>query len=68
MKTNKYIIFSAMGMELVGIMVGCLYIGQLIDEKYQTSGLAMAGLSMLGLAGWLVQIVRLLKKFEEKSE
>lgn len=61
---NKYIVFAAMGMELVAIMIGCLLLGQKIDEIYGFKGLAMIGLSMLGLAGWLYQIILLAKKTE----
>jgi len=59
---NKYIIFVAMGIELVGIMIGCLLLGQKLDELYNLKGLAMIGLSMAGLAGWIFQIVMLAKR------
>jgi F0F1-type ATP synthase assembly protein I len=61
---NKYIIFAAMGMELIGIIVGCLFIGQKIDEIYGLKGLAMIGLSMLGLAGWIYHIVVLSRNMD----
>jgi hypothetical protein len=61
---NRYIIFVATGIELVGIMVACLLIGQKIDETYNLKGLAMIGLSMAGLAGWITQIVFLTKRLE----
>ena len=61
---NKYIVFAVMGMELIGIMVGCLLIGQMLDEKFGLKGLAMIGLSMLGLAGWLYQIVMMAKRLD----
>lgn len=65
---NKYLVFVAMGMELVGIMVGCLLIGQKIDEMYETKGLAMIGLSMAGLAGWLYHMIVLAKRTENKAD
>ncbi len=63
---NKYIVFVAMGIELVGIMIGCLLIGQKLDEMYGLKGLGMIGLSMLGLAGWITQIVMLAKKTDQQ--
>ncbi len=63
---NKYIVFVAMGIELVGIMIGCLLIGQKLDEMYSLKGLGMIGLSMLGLAGWIFQIVMLAKKTDSQ--
>lgn len=64
---NKYIVFVAMGMELVGIMIGCLLIGQKLDEIYALKGLGMIGLSMIGLAGWIYQIVLLAKRADRES-
>lgn len=68
MKNNKYIVFVVMGLELVGIMVGCLLIGQKLDEHFGLKGLAMIGLSMAGLAGWLYQIIQMAKRADSQSE
>ena len=65
---NKYIVFSAMGFELVGIMLGCLYIGQLIDENYGWKGMGIVSFSVLGLAGWLIHIVQLSKRLDKIKE
>ena len=64
---NKYIVFVAMGIELVGIVVGCLLLGQKLDERYGLKGLGMIGLSMAGLAGWITQIVMLAKRADQQS-
>jgi hypothetical protein len=58
------IVFTAIGFELVGIMLTCLYLGQEIDKKYGLNGIGIAGLSMLGLAGWLTHLVILLNRFK----
>jgi F0F1-type ATP synthase assembly protein I len=55
-----------MGLELVGIVVGCLLIGQKLDELYGLKGLGMIGLSMLGLAGWIYQIVVMAKRADDQ--
>lgn len=65
---NKYIVFTAMGFELVGIMIGCLLLGQWLDKNYPTHGFAMIGLSILGLAGWLVHIVQLTKNIDDSDD
>lgn len=61
---NRYIIFAAMGVELVGLIVAALFIGKALDEKYQLKGLAMIGLSMACLAGWIVHIVVLSRRLD----
>lgn len=67
-KKNKAIVFTAMGFELIGIILGCIYIGQYIDNRFGTKGLALVGFSVLGLVGWLVHIIRLLKLYEADTE
>lgn len=68
MKYNKYIIFTAMGVELVGLILGSLYLGQLLDEHYKTQGLIMVAFSLASLAGWLFHIVILAKGLEKNSK
>lgn len=60
---RRGIAFVGMGFELAGLMVGALYLGQAIDNYYSTKGLAVAGLTIVVLAGWLVHLVVLLKKY-----
>lgn len=65
---NKYIVFVGIGFELVGIMVACLYVGKALDEHYGLQGLGMAGISMAGLAGWIVHIVMLTKAMDRSGD
>lgn len=65
---NKYIVFSAIGIELVGIILACIFIGQYVDANYGTKGLGIVGFSVLGLTAWLIQVVRMLKTMENDSE
>ncbi len=57
-----------MGFELVGVILTTVYLGKLIDENYGTKGLGIAGLPMLGLAGWIAHIVILSKSVEKAEE
>ncbi len=66
-----YIIFISIGFELVGLIIGCFYLGQYLDEKYQTKGMIFVGLSVASLIGWLARVIWLLKRIqadEEKKE
>jgi len=65
---NRYIIFASIGFELVGLIVGCFYLGQYIDQKYQTKGLAFVGLSVAALIGWLVRVIWLLKRIQQEDD
>lgn len=63
MKT-KALVFAGMGFELVGIILSCIYFGQYFDSAYHLKGLGLVGFSAMGLIGWLIHVVALLKKFD----
>lgn len=65
---KKYIIFASIGFELVGLILGCFYLGQYLDQKYQTKGLIFAGLSLACLAGWLWRVIWLLQRMQKQEE
>ena len=65
---KRYIIFASIGFELVGLIIGCFYLGQYIDEKYQTKGLAFVGLSVACLIGWLVRVIWMLQRINKEDE
>ncbi|MBO9668290.1 MAG: AtpZ/AtpI family protein [Bdellovibrio sp.] len=65
---RKYIIFASIGFELVGLIIGCFYLGEFLDAKYQTKGLIFVGLSMACLVGWLVRVIWLLKRMQDQED
>ena len=64
---KKYLIFASIGFELVGIMLGSIYLGQTIDQNYKTKGIALIVLMFIGLASWLTHVVLLLRKFQKED-
>lgn len=64
---NKYIVFTAMGFELIGLMAVALYIGKIIDDTYLLKGLGLIGFSLLALSGWLIHIILLSKKIDSSE-
>lgn len=65
---NRYIIFASIGFELVGLIVGCFYLGEFLDAKYNTGGMAFVGLSVACLIGWLVRVIWLLQRVQKQDE
>lgn len=53
-----------MGFELVGIISACAYFGQMVDQQYHLNGIAMAVIMMLGLAGWIVHIIKMTRQID----
>ena len=64
---NRYIVFTAMGFELIGLMAVALYIGKIIDDTYLLKGLGLIGFSLLALSGWLIHIILLSKKIDSSE-
>jgi F0F1-type ATP synthase assembly protein I len=62
---KKYIIFASIGFELVGLVLGCFFIGQLLDKKYNSKGLIFVGLMIASLIGWLIRVIWLLRRLDE---
>jgi len=65
---SKYIVFASIGFELVGLILGCYYLGDYLDQKYQTKGLIFVGLTILALVGWMVRVVWLLRRIQAQDE
>lgn len=65
---KKYIIFASMGFELVGLILGCFYLGQYLDQKYHSKGLIFVGLTFASLIGWLFRVIWLLRKMQRSEE
>jgi F0F1-type ATP synthase assembly protein I len=64
---NRYLVFSSIGFELLGIMLGSIYLGDAIDAHYGTKGVALIALMLIGLAGWLMHVIMLLKQIEKNQ-
>ncbi|MBL7544596.1 MAG: hypothetical protein JNL11_12335 [Bdellovibrionaceae bacterium] len=64
---NKYIVFAGAGFELVGLIVVSVYAGEALETQWPTKGLWVAGLILLSLVGWMVQLVFMLKNAQKKK-
>ena len=67
-KQNPYIIFSAMGFELVGVMGIAVILGKYTDEQMGWNNSALIVYSLLGLIIWFYHFVLLLKKIESRNK
>lgn len=64
---NKYIVFAGVGFELVGLIVIGVYAGEYLEQIKPTKGLWVAGLIVLSLVGWMIQLVYMLKNTEKQK-
>ena len=67
-KKLRGLVFVGMGFELLGLMLGALYIGQILDEKLESQGIYTAILSFTALIIWVYHLVLLIKKFQNEND
>lgn len=65
---KKYIIFASMGFELVGLIIGSFYLGQYLDTRINSKGLVFVGLSLACLIGWLIRVVWMINRIQDKED
>lgn len=61
------LVFVGMGFELLGVILGGLYIGQIIDQQMKWPGYAVAFMVVLGLVSWMVHLIFMLKRFMQNT-
>lgn len=64
---KKYLVFISIGFELVFAVLISTYLGDIIEKKYETKGLATMAIVFIVLAGWFIHIYYLLKKTQSKD-
>lgn len=67
MKNSKFAVLMGIGFELTGVVVFSVFIGQELEKHYPSRGLWIAGLICVGFAGWVVHVVKVLKKLQSKD-
>jgi hypothetical protein len=65
---GPYLVFAGMGFELIGLVLGSLWLGTVLDEHFQTKGMWVAGMSVLALAGWILHLIQMLKMVERNTK
>lgn len=57
-----------LGFELVGLILGGLYLGQALDDHYGTRGIMVLVILVSCLVSWFIHLIFLLKRLEKISE
>jgi hypothetical protein len=67
MKKNKYVIFAAIGFELIGFIIAGILLGEGLAE---TTGYPMfkAIMIVVGFVIWFISLIAKLKSFEDKKD
>ena len=62
------LVFAGLGMELIGLILGALFMGQKWDETYKTQGVITVSLLIAVLIGWFVRLLYLLKRLQRDDD
>lgn len=65
---RKMAVFTAMGFEIVGLVVAAIYLGRWVDEKFDWKGLGIAAAVGIAVIGWITHLLVLAKKIDQESE
>ncbi len=68
MKPNRYLIFMTMGFELVGLILGAIYVGQILDKQFGTGGIILIFMTLACMVSWMIHLMFLLKRIEKAEE
>lgn len=65
---QKFLIFSAIGMEIGFLIFVASWLGARLDQTYHTDGMIFVALSLVMLVGWLVQVIWLVNRLQKQDE
>ena len=57
-----------LGFELLGLILGALFLGQAIDDRYNLNGYGIAVLVIVVMFSWMYHLFILLKRFMKEAQ
>ena len=65
---KRGLIFMGMGFELLGLILGALFLGQAVDKYFGWNGYGVATFVVVVMISWMYHLVVLLKQFMVKAD
>ena len=62
------VIFIGLGIELIILVIGSLYLGKIIDNKMGWPGYGALGTFTIVIMGWFYHLMVLMKKYMEEED
>lgn len=59
-------VFFGLGFEVVALIVGAVYVGSFLDERYALNGVGTLALILLATAGWMLHVFVLLRQLNNQ--
>ena len=64
---KKGVVFMGMGFELLGLILGALFLGQTIDKHFGWPGYGVAIMVVVVMVSWMYHLIVLLKRFMDED-
>jgi len=65
---TKYLAFLGLGGELLILMFGGAYLGQMLDQQYSLKGFGVIGMLLLGFITWVIHLIFLIRRLENAQK
>jgi F0F1-type ATP synthase assembly protein I len=65
---TKYLAFLGLGSELLILMFGGAYLGQILDQKYALKGFGVIGMLLIGFITWVIHLIFLIRRLENAQK
>ena len=65
---QKFLVFSAVGLEIGFLIYAAYWIGGVLDERYHSNGLIFVILAFAMLIAWMIQVIWLARRFQKEDE
>ncbi len=65
---KRGLIFMGMGFELLGLILGALFLGQAVDKYFGWNGYGIATFVVVVMISWMYHLIVLLRQFMVKVD
>jgi F0F1-type ATP synthase assembly protein I len=66
--SSQWLVFLGSGFELLGVMIGAIWLGPLLDEHFDTKPLFLLLLMGVGFCSWLFHFIVLLRRVQAHGQ
>jgi len=68
MGKREYLIFLALVFELVGLVIGLVYAGYYLDQRFQFTGVFVTTGAILAIVIWVIHLIQAFKTPPDKNK
>ena len=68
MKLDKRAAFVGIGFEIIALLIVGVWLGGWLDKKFQLNGMGTAGLVILAMVLWFIQLLQMLKNLQNDRD